>query len=45
MGDDGKWIAGKNPTWLDFYFAELLDLLNTNSDGNFSVEFATLQTY
>ena len=23
-----KWIAGANLSWLDFYFAELLDLLD-----------------
>ena len=45
MGDDGQWIAGKNPTWLDFYFAELLNLLKTNSDGKLSAELPTLQTY
>ena len=27
MGDS-EWIAGQNLTWLDFYFAELIDLLN-----------------
>jgi hypothetical protein len=23
-----KWLAGANLSWLDFYFAELLDLLD-----------------
>ena len=27
MGDS-EWIAGANLTWLDFYFAELVDLLD-----------------
>ena len=44
MGDS-QWIAGSNLTWLDFYFAELLDLLNAISDGLFHAEFPTMQTY
>ena len=44
MGDK-PWIAGQNLTWLDFYFAELLDLLNTISDGLFNTEFPTMQAY
>lgn len=39
------WIAGANLTWLDFYFAENLDMLNTISDGLFYAEFPSLQTY
>ena len=30
-----QWIAGDNLTWLDFYFAELLALLDAMSDGLF----------
>ena len=40
-----EWIAGPNLTWLDFYFAELLELLNALSDGLFYAEFQKLQTY
>lgn len=42
---DSDWIAGSNLTWLDFYFAELLDLLDKISDGLFYAEFPTMQTY
>ena len=44
MGDS-EWIAGPNLSWLDFYFAELLDLLNGISDGLFHAEFPTMQAY
>lgn len=44
MGE-GDWIAGNNLTWLDFYFAENLDMLNKLSDGLFYAEFPKLQTY
>jgi len=44
MGDS-EWIAGPNLTWLDFYFAELCDLLNAISDGLFYAEFPTTQAY
>lgn len=44
MGES-EWIAGANLTWLDFYFAELIDLLNGISDGLFNAEFPTMQTY
>ena len=44
MGDS-EWIAGPNLTWLDFYFAELIDLLNAISDGLFHAEFPTMQAY
>ena len=30
MGDN-EWIAGSSITWLDFYFAELVDMLNAVS--------------
>ena len=39
------WIAGANITWLDFYFAELVDMLDKLSDGLFYAEFPSLQTY
>ena len=39
------WIAGPNLSWLDFYFAENLDMLNAISDGLFYAEFPSLQTY
>lgn len=44
MGDS-EWIAGANLSWLDFYFAELLDLLDKITDGLFYAEFPTMQTY
>ena len=44
MGDS-KWIAGSNLTWLDFYFAENLDMLDKLSNGLFYAEFPTLQEY
>ena len=40
-----KWIAGKNLSWLDFYFAELLDLLDKVSGGIFYQEFPEAKTY
>lgn len=44
MGDS-EWIAGANLTWLDFYFAELVDMLDKLTDGLFNAEFPSLQTY
>lgn len=44
MGDS-KWIAGSNLTWLDFYFAEVLDMLHKLSDGLFYAEFPSMQDY
>ena len=44
MGDS-EWIAGANLTWLDFYFAELVDLLDKISNGLFNTEFPTLGPY
>ena len=44
MGDS-DWIAGQNLTWLDFFFAELIDMLNALSDGLFFAEFPTTQAY
>ena len=44
MGDS-QWIAGPNLTWLDFYFAELVDMLNALTEGSFNTEFPTLQAY
>jgi len=37
MGCKGssQWLAGNNLSWLDFYFAELLDLLDKISEGLF----------
>ena len=40
-----NWIAGDNLTWLDFYFAENLDMIDKLSDGLFYAEFPSLQTY
>ena len=44
MGES-DWIAGSNLTWLDFFFAELCELLNGISDGLFYAEFPTTQAY
>ncbi len=44
MGNS-KWIAGDNLTWLDFYFAENLDMLNKLTDGLFYAEFPSMQDY
>lgn len=44
MGES-SFIAGENPTWLDFYFAENLDMLDKLGDGLFFAEFPGLQTY
>ena len=40
-----EWIAGNNITWLDFYFAELLDMLNAVSDGLFYAKFPSTREY
>ena len=42
---DSEWICGDNITWLDFYFAEILDLFDKMGDGLFYAEFPTMQTY
>lgn len=44
MGDS-EWIAGAGITWLDFYFAELIAMLNAVSDGLFYAEFPKTQDY
>ena len=44
MGDS-QYLCGNNLTWLDFYFAENLDLLNKLTDGLFYAEFPSLQAY
>lgn len=44
MGES-EFIAGKEITWLDFYFAENLDMLDKLGDGLFYAEFPNLQTY
>lgn len=40
-----KWLAGNNLSWLDFYFAELLDLLDKVSEGVFYQEFPAAKEY
>ena len=40
-----KWLAGENLSWLDFYFAETLDLLDKISAGVFYQEFPALKEY
>ena len=44
MGEH-SFIAGDELTWLDFYFAEMVDKANTLSDGLFLAEFPSLQSY
>ena len=44
MGES-EFIAGNEITWLDFYFAENLDMLDKLGDGLFYAEFPNLQTY
>ena len=43
-GND-KWIAGNDLSWLDFYFAELLDLLDKVTEGVFYQEFPAFKEY
>ena len=40
-----KFIAGANISWLDFSFAELLDLLDKSSEGVFYTEFPAAKEY
>ena len=40
-----KFIAGANLSWLDFSFAELLDLLDKVSEGVFYSEFPAAKEY
>jgi len=40
-----KWLATANLSWLDFYFAELLDLLDKVSNGVFYQEFPAAKEY
>jgi len=44
MGDK-QYLCGDNLTWLDFYFAENVDMLHKLTDGLFYAEFPTLQAY
>ena len=39
---DSKWIAGPNLTWLDFYFAENLGLLDKLSFGAVYADFPAM---
>ena len=40
-----KWIAGESLSWVDFFFAELLEVLNALSEGSFYLEFPTTKAY
>ena len=43
---DGKpWIAGDNLTWLDFFWAEVLEYMDSILDGRFSAEFPSTREY
>lgn len=44
MGDN-DWIAGPSITWLDFYFAELVDMLNALSDGQIYSDYPKCDAY
>ena len=39
------WLAGNNLSWVDFYFAELLDLLENVSEGIFYAELPACKQY
>ena len=47
MGVKGtsQWIAGDNLSWVDFLFAETLDLLDAASEGVFYKEFPEAKEY
>jgi glutathione S-transferase len=40
-----KWIAGENLTWLDFFYAELLEYMNSILDDRWSAEFPSTREY
>ena len=40
-----QWIAGDNLSWVDFLFAETLDLLDAASEGVFYKEFPAGKEY
>lgn len=42
---NNKWLASGNLSWLDFYFAELLDMLDKISEGLFYQEFPAAKEY
>ena len=43
--ENSNWIAGQKLSWLDFYFAELIEMLNTVSEGVYYTEFPSLKAY
>ena len=43
--ENSKWLAGDNLSWLDFQFAENLDLLDKISEGLLFQEFPRTQEY
>jgi len=42
---NSKWIAGNDLSWLDFAFAELLDMLDKATEGVFYQEFPAMKEY
>jgi glutathione S-transferase len=42
---NSKWIAGNDLSWLDFAFAELLDMLDKCTEGVFYQEFPAMKEY
>lgn len=42
---DNKWLCSNNLSWLDFYFAENLDMLDKISEGIFYQEFPAAKEY
>ena len=40
-----KFLAGNDPTYVDFYFFELLEALNWATDGSILTTYPTFKTY
>lgn len=43
--EGSTWIAGNNLTWLDFFYAEVLEYMDAILDGRFSAEFPSTRDY
>ena len=42
---DSKWLAGETLTWVDFYYAELIEYMDTVLDGRITAEFPATRDY
>jgi len=40
-----KFLAGEKPSWIDFYFFEMIEYNQFLVDGNLFKRFPTLKTY